>query len=45
MGIKPKGGKNGEHESAYAIKDVVLAKIRGYPAWPGLVSLLQSRVV
>jgi hypothetical protein len=38
MGIKTKAGKNGDHESSYAIKDVVLAKLRGYPAWPGLVS-------
>jgi hypothetical protein len=40
MGIKPKPTKNGDHESLYAIGDVVLAKIRGYPAWPGLVSSL-----
>lgn len=41
--MKSKAGKSGEQESSYAVKDVVLAKIRGYPAWPGLVKF-QSHI-
>jgi len=37
MGMKTKAGKNGEQESSYAVTDVVLAKIRGYPSWPGVI--------
>jgi hypothetical protein len=32
------GGKHQKEESSYEIRDVVLAKIRGYPPWPGIVS-------
>ncbi len=27
----------GEPSAAYEYRDIVLAKIRGYPAWPGMV--------
>ncbi|KAF7973272.1 hypothetical protein HWV62_15711 [Athelia sp. TMB] len=37
MVSKSKGSKSGEQESSYAVKDIVLAKIRGFPAWPGMV--------
>ncbi|KZT22577.1 Tudor/PWWP/MBT [Neolentinus lepideus HHB14362 ss-1] len=31
-----KKGKT-EHEQTYSSRDIVLAKVRGYPAWPGMV--------
>ncbi|EPQ56881.1 Tudor/PWWP/MBT [Gloeophyllum trabeum ATCC 11539] len=31
-----KKGKT-EHEQSYSPRDIVLAKVRGYPAWPGMV--------
>ncbi|KAF9241853.1 hypothetical protein BU15DRAFT_44615 [Melanogaster broomeanus] len=35
--MSKKGPKNAEPETAYAERDVVLAKVRGFPAWPGMV--------
>jgi hypothetical protein len=32
------GGKHQKEESSYEIRDVVLAKVRGFPPWPGMVS-------
>ena len=39
-GVK-KSKEVGEHN--YQIGDVVLAKIRGYPRWPGMVRLRAQR--
>ena len=36
--MSKKGAKNQTKEQTYEIRDVVLAKVRGFPAWPGMVS-------
>lgn len=36
--MSKKGGKAQTKEQHYEIRDVVLAKVRGYPPWPGIVS-------
>ncbi|KAF8134461.1 hypothetical protein EV363DRAFT_1562127 [Boletus edulis] len=35
--MNKKAPKNNEPETNYAERDIVLAKIRGYPPWPGMV--------
>jgi hypothetical protein len=35
--MSKKGPKNTEPDTAYAERDIVLAKVRGFPAWPGMV--------
>ena len=35
--MSKKGGKAQTKEQSYEIHDVVLAKVRGYPPWPGWV--------
>ena len=29
-------------EQTYEVRDIVLAKVRGFPPWPGMVSLLST---
>jgi hypothetical protein len=36
--MSKKGAKAQPKEQSYEIRDVVLAKVRGYPPWPGIVS-------
>ncbi|KII92944.1 hypothetical protein PLICRDRAFT_37754 [Plicaturopsis crispa FD-325 SS-3] len=35
--MSKKGGKSQKASSSYELRDVVLAKIRGFPPWPGMV--------
>jgi hypothetical protein len=35
--MSKKGEKSNKGESSYELRDVVLAKVRGYPPWPGMV--------
>lgn len=36
--MSKKGAKSQPKETSYEVRDVVLAKVRGYPPWPGIVS-------
>ena len=36
--MSKKAPKNNEPETNYAERDIVLAKVRGFPPWPGMVS-------
>jgi hypothetical protein len=31
-------GSKSDKETTYDFRDIVLAKVRGYPPWPGMVS-------
>ena len=35
--MSKKAPKNNEPETNYAERDIVLAKVRGFPPWPGMV--------
>ena len=35
--MSKKGSKTQAKEQSYDVRDVVLAKVRGYPPWPGWV--------
>lgn len=35
--MSKKAAKNQPKEQTYEIREVVLAKVRGFPAWPGMV--------
>ncbi|PCH35978.1 hypothetical protein WOLCODRAFT_28250 [Wolfiporia cocos MD-104 SS10] len=35
--MSKKGGKTQAKEQSYDVRDVVLAKVRGYPPWPGMI--------
>ncbi|GJE92844.1 hypothetical protein PsYK624_090020 [Phanerochaete sordida] len=35
--MSKKGAKSQPKETSYEIRDVVLAKVRGYPPWPGII--------
>ncbi|KAF7790076.1 hypothetical protein EIP86_001026 [Pleurotus ostreatoroseus] len=35
--MSKKGGKTQPKEQSYETRDVVLAKVRGYPPWPGII--------
>lgn len=37
--MSKKGAKAQPKDQSYEIRDVVLAKVRGFPPWPGIVSL------
>src|ERR1700722_9438370 len=37
--MSKKGAKSHKDQPSYALRDVVLAKIRGYPPWPGMASV------
>ena len=36
--MSKKGSKAQPKEQSYEVRDIVLAKVRGYPPWPGIVS-------
>ena len=36
--MSKKGGKTQPKEQTYETRAVLLAKVRGYPPWPGIVS-------
>ena len=38
--IMVKGSKS-DKETTYEFRDIVLAKVRGYPPWPGMVSYVR----
>ena len=38
--MSKKGAKAPPKEQSYEARDIVLAKVRGYPPWPGIVSAL-----
>ncbi|EKM54777.1 uncharacterized protein PHACADRAFT_258859 [Phanerochaete carnosa HHB-10118-sp] len=35
--MSKKGAKSQPKETSYEVRDVVLAKVRGYPPWPGII--------
>ena len=46
--MSKKGAKTQNKEQSYEVRDIVLAKVRGFPPWPGMVSappILVSRLV
>lgn len=46
--MSKKGAKTQNKEQSYEVRDIVLAKVRGFPPWPGMVSapsILASRLV
>lgn len=46
--MSKKGAKTQNKEQSYEVRDIVLAKVRGFPPWPGMVSALSvlvSRIV
>lgn len=38
--MSKKAAKNQHKEQSYEIREVVLAKVRGFPAWPGMVRIV-----
>ena len=47
--MSKKGAKTQDKDQSYEVRDIVLAKVRGFPPWPGMVSsstfLSRSRVL
>ena len=37
--MSKKAGKSQKEQSSYEVRDIVLAKVRGFPPWPGMVSV------
>lgn len=35
--MSKKGNKTQQPETSYTERDIVLAKVRGFPPWPGMV--------
>lgn len=36
--MSKKAAKTQDKDQSYDVRDVVLAKVRGFPPWPGMVS-------
>ena len=39
--MSKKGAKSQETDQSYEVRDIVLAKVRGFPPWPGMVSIFR----